>query len=327
MKKTFNFILTIIAALSLTLTSCKQEKKMVLKLGHVASPNNPYGQGADYFAKLVEKKSKGQIQVKVFPSSKLGGQKQLIEGLIYGTVDMALTSTAVLGQFQPQIALFDLPFLFKDRKHAYRGLDTVGIELTKPLEPRGIKLLGFMENGIKHLTNSVKEVRTPKDMKGMKIRVMDNDVYKEMIKSLGALPMPTAFSEVYAAMANGTVDGQENPSAHIFTKKYYEVQKFASLTGHAYAPEPLLISMKKWRQMSGKERKLIAEAAKEAIAWQRELSKKQDEEFWEKIKATGKMKVIAVNRAPFEKATKPVYKKMEPIVGAENIKKVKALIK
>ncbi len=301
--------------------------KIVLKLGHIAEPTNPYAKGADHFAQLVAKKSNGEIEIKVFPSSQLGAQKELIEGVIYGTVDMTLTGTAELGTFQPQMALFDMPFLFKDRKHAFKALDTVGMELGKALEAKGIKMLGYMENGIRHLTNNIREVKTPADMKGLKIRVMNNKVYIEMMKSLGASATPMAFSELYSALQQGTIDGQENPSAHIYTKRFYEVQKYASLTGHAYAPEPVLISMSTWKKLNDKQQKIIQESAKEAIAWQRKIAEEEDSVFWDKIKATGKIKITKVDRKPFMEATKEVYKIMAPTVGQENIDKVKALEK
>ena len=300
---------------------------VVLKLGHIAEPVHPYGQGADKFAELVKQKSNGEIEVRVFPSSQLGGQKDLIEGLIYGTVDMALTGTAVLGQFQPQISIFDLPFLFQDREHAYKSLDTVGMELGKPLEAKGIKLLGYMENGIRHLTNNVRPVKSPEDMKDLKIRVMTNKIYIEMMKAMGASPTPIAFAELYSAMQQGTVDGQENPSAHIWTKRFFEVQKYASLTAHAYAPEPMLISMVSWGKLSPEQQKIVQEAAKEAVDWQRKISEDKDSEFWDKIKGTGKMEVIEVDRVPFEKATLPVYEKFADVVGQDNIDKINALKK
>jgi TRAP-type transport system periplasmic protein len=324
MKKIFCLFFVILLALALSVPAFAVEK-LVLKLGHIAEPSNPYAQGADYFAQLVAQKSNGEIEIKVFPSSQLGAQKELIEGLIYGTVDMTLTGTAELGTFQPQMALFDMPFLFKDREHAYKALDTVGMELGTALQPKGLKLLGYMENGIRHLTNNVRPVKTPADMKGLKIRVMNNKVYIEMMKSLGASPTPMSFAELFSALQQGTIDGQENPSAHIYTKRFYEVQKYASLTGHAYAPEPVLISMSTWSKLTVKQRALIQEAATESIAWQRALSTKEDEEFWDKIKATGKIQVIEVDRKPFIEATKEVYVKLASTVGQENIDKVRAL--
>ncbi|NCD26063.1 MAG: DctP family TRAP transporter solute-binding subunit [Deltaproteobacteria bacterium] len=299
--------------------------KTVLKLGHIAEPTHPYAQGADYFAKLVAEKSKGDMEVQVFPSSQLGSQKDMTEGLIYGTIDMVLTGTADLGQFQPKMSIFDLPFLFKDRAHAYKSLDTVGMDLGQELESKGLKLLGYMENGIRHLTNNVREVKTPADMKGLKIRVMSNKIYIETMKALGASPTPMAFGELYSAMQQGTVDGQENPSAHIFTKRFFEVQKYASLTAHAYAPEPVLISMITWGRLSDAQKAIIQEAAKEAVAWQRDLSTKEDNAYWDKIKATGKIEVIEVDRKPFMDATQPVWKAFADTVGQDNIDKILAL--
>jgi len=322
--KRFFMCAVAIVAIALTVPAFA---KTVLKLGHIAEVSHPYAQGADHFAKLVAEKSGGDMEVQVFPSSQLGSQKDMTEGLIYGTIDMVLTGTADLGQFQPKMSLFDLPFLFKDREHAYKALDTVGMELGKDLEPRGLKLLGYMENGIRHLTNNVRPVKAPADMAGLKIRVMSNKIYIETIKSLGGSPTPMAFGELYSAMQQGTVDGQENPSAHIYTKRFFEVQKYASLTAHAYAPEPVLISMITWSRLSDAQKAVIQEAAKEAIAWQRELSTKEDNEYWDKIKATGKIEVIEVDRKPFMEATQPVWKEFAPTVGQDNIDKVLALTK
>nr|WP_319515286.1 DctP family TRAP transporter solute-binding subunit [uncultured Cohaesibacter sp.] len=298
---------------------------VTLKLGHIAVPDHPYGKGADYFAKLVNEKSNGSIEVKVFPSSQLGGQKDLIEGMVFGAVDMALVGTAVLGQFQPQISIFDLPFIFNDRPHAYKSLDSVGMELGKELEGRGIKLLGYMENGIRHVTNNVRPIKEPADMEGLKIRVMTNKIFVEMMKSLGASPTPMAFSELYSAMQQGTVDGQENPSAHIFTKRFYEVQKYASKTAHAYSPEPMIISMISWAKLNDEQKAIIQDAAKEAIAWQRKISEEQDNEYWDQIIATGKMEVIDVDRSKFKAATAPVIKMFADTVGQDNIDKINAL--
>ena len=320
--KRFFMCAVIVIAVALTIPAFA---KTVLKLGHIAEVSHPYAKGADHFAKLVAEKSGGEMEVQVFPSSQLGSQKDMTEGLIYGTIDMVLTGTADLGQFQPKMSLFDLPFLFKDRAHAYKALDTVGMELGQELEPRGLKLLGYMENGIRHLTNNVRPVKAPADMAGLKIRVMSNKIYIETIKSLGGSPTPMAFGELYSAMQQGTVDGQENPSAHIYTKRFFEVQKYASMTAHAYAPEPVLISMITWSKLSDAQKAIIQEAAKEAIAWQRDLSTKEDNEYWDKIKATGKIEVIEVDRKPFMEATQPVWKEFAPTVGQDNIDKVLAL--
>ena len=324
MKK---YLGSLLAVAALAVSGPVMADVTVLKLGHIAEPTNPYGKGADHFAELVKQKSNGTIEVKVFPSSSLGTQKELIEGLIYGTVDMTLTGTAELGTFHPQMAIFDMPFLFKDRAHAYKALDTVGMELAKPLESKGLKMLGYMENGIRHMTNNTRPIKTPADMKGLKIRVMNNKVYVEMIKALGASPTPMALAELYSAMQTGVVDGQENPSAHIYTKRFYEVQKYASLTGHAYAAEPFLISMSSWKKLTPAQQEIIQAAATEAVAWQRKVSADEDMEFWDKIKKTGKMEVIEVDRQPFIEATLPVYTSLAKTVGQANIDKIRTLEK
>lgn len=324
MKKTAVLVLLVAVILS---QAFGQYPSMVLKLGHIADPSHPYAQGAVKFSELVKQKTGGKVDIQVFASSQLGDQKTLIEGLIYGTIDMALVGTAALTQFQPQMGIFDLPFLFDDREHAYRSLDTVGMDIGKALEPKGIKLLGYMENGIRHLTNNVREVKTPDDMKGLKIRVQTSKIFIEMMKALGASPTPMSLDELYSAMQSGTVDGQENPSAHIYTQRYYEVQKYASLTAHAYAPEPVLISMAKWKSLPAAVQKAILDAAAEAIAWQRDLSAKSDQELWDKIKATGKMKVIEVDRKPFQAATAKVIEMFADSVGRDNLKKINDLRK
>lgn len=324
MKKTAVLVLLVAAMLS---QAFAQYPSMVLKLGHIADPSHPYAQGAVKFSELVKQKTGGKVDIQVFASSQLGDQKTLIEGLIYGTIDMALVGTAALTQFQPQMGIFDLPFLFDDRDHAYRSLDTVGMDIGKALEPKGIKLLGYMENGIRHLTNNVREVKTPDDMKGLKIRVQTSKIFIEMMKALGASPTPMSLDELYSAMQSGTVDGQENPSAHIYTQRYYEVQKYASLTAHAYAPEPVLISMAKWKSLPAAVQKAILDSAAEAIAWQRELSAKSDQELWDKIKATGKMRVTEVNRKPFQDATAKVIEMFADSVGRDNLKKINDLRK
>jgi len=324
MKRTAVIVLLFAVILS---QAFAQYPSMVLKLGHIADPSHPYAQGAVKFSELVKQKTGGKVDIQVFASSQLGDQKTLIEGLIYGTIDMALVGTAALTQFQPQMGIFDLPFLFDDRDHAYRSLDSVGMEIGKALEPKGIKLLGYMENGIRHLTNNVREVRTPDDMKGLKIRVQTSKIFIEMMKALGASPTPMSLDELYSAMQSGTVDGQENPSAHIYTQRYYEVQKYASLTAHAYAPEPFLISLAKWKSLPVAVQKVILESAAEAISWQRELSAKSDQEYWDKIIATGKMKVTTVDRKPFQAATTRVIEMFADSVGRNNLKKINDLRK
>lgn len=282
---------------------------LVLKLGHIADPQNPYAQGAEKFAQLVKEKTNGSLEIQVFPSSQLGNQRDLIEGLTFGTVDMTLTSTAVLGNFIPEMGVFDLPFIFRDINHTYKTLDTVGLETAKLGEARGIKTLSMMENGIRHMTNNRQPIRKPADMKGLKVRVMEQPIYIEMMKLLGASPTPMSFGEIYTSLQKGVIDGQENPLAHICTSRFFEVQKYVSLTAHTYSAEPLLISVTSWKKLSPEQQKAVQEAANEATTWQRNLCRGLDKEYIALINKSGLSKVNDdVDLKAFAEATKPTWK-------------------
>ena len=296
---------------------------VTLKLGHIADPKNPYAQGAQKFADLVNEKSGGTMEIQVFPSSQLGNQRDLVEGLTLGTVDMCMSSSAVLGNFLPKVAVFDLPFIFRDRAHTFKVLDGIGMEIAKDLEPRGIKVLGYFENGVRNMTNNVRPITKPEDVQGLKIRVMEQPVYIEMIKALGGNPTPMAFGELFTALQQGVVDGQENPAAHIYTKRFFEVQKYISLTEHTYSAEPMLISMISWNKLNDDQKKVLQEASDEARDWQRQLAIDLENGYWDKIRESGKSEIIVdVDKEAFKKATKPVWDMFEKTVGADTIEAI-----
>jgi tripartite ATP-independent transporter DctP family solute receptor len=297
--------------------------EVTLKLGHIADPQNPYAQGAQKFADLVAEKSGGTIKVEVYPSSQLGNQRDLVEGLTLGTLDLTMTSTAVLGNFHPQVAVFDLPFIFRDRGHAFKALDTVGMEIAKDLEEKGMKVLAYYENGVRNMTNNIRPIRVPEDMKGLKIRVMEQPIYIAMMKALGANPTPMAFGELFTALQKGVIDGQENPAAHIYTKRFFEVQKYISLTEHTYSAEPLVVSMITWNKLTPEQQTIIQEAAEEACDWQRQLAIDLENGYWDKIRESGKCEIITdVDKEAFREATAPVWKDFEDQVGKENIEAI-----
>jgi len=296
---------------------------VTLKLGHIADPQNPYAQGGQKFADLVSEKSGGTMEVQVFPSSQLGNQRDLVEGLTLGTVDMCLSSTAVLGNFLEKAAIFDLPFIFRNRAHTFKALDTIGMDIAKELEPRGIKVLAYLENGIRHMTNNIRPIRKPEDMQGLKIRVMEQPIYISMMKALGANPTPMAFGELFTALQQGVVDGQENPAAHIYTKRFFEVQKYISLTAHTYSAEPMLISMIAWNKLTPEQQGILQEAANEARDWQRQLAIDLENGYWDKIRESGKSEILEdVDRDAFKEATKVVWEQFEDKVGKENIEAI-----
>lgn len=321
--KRFARILALSVGVVFLLTGTLMAAEVTLKLGHIADPQNPYAQGAQKFADLVAEKSGGTIKVEVYPSSQLGNQRDLVEGLTLGTLDLTMTSTAVLGNFHPQIAVFDLPFIFRDRGHAFKALDTVGMEIAKDLEEKGMKVLAYYENGVRNMTNNIRPIRVPEDMKGLKIRVMEQPIYIAMMKALGANPTPMAFGELFTALQKGVVDGQENPAAHIYTKRFFEVQKYISLTEHTYSAEPLVVSMITWNKLTPEQQTIIQEAAEEACDWQRQLAIDLENGYWDKIRESGKSEIITdVDKEAFREATAPVWKDFEDQVGKENIEAI-----
>ena len=322
MKRSMRLLL-LAGVLVLGLTAAANAADFVFKLGHIADPENPYAKGAEKFAQLVKEKTGGKVEVQVFPSSQLGNQRDLVEGTQFGTIDFTMTSTAVLGNFLPQAAVFDLPFIFRDVQHAYKALDTVGMEIAQKLQ--GMKLLAYYENGVRHMTNSKRPIRKPEDMKGLKIRVMEQPIYIEMIKALGGNPTPMAFGELFTALQQGVVDGQENPAAHIYTARFFEVQKYISLTAHTYSAEPMLVSLAAWNKLPKDLQEKIQSAANESRDWQRDLCRQLEEGYWTKIQESGKSEINRdVDKQAFADATRGVWAMFEKKVGKENIEKIVA---
>ena len=316
-------LLLLVGVLVLGLAAAANAADFVFKLGHIADPENPYAKGAEKFAQLVKEKTGGKVEIQVFPSSQLGNQRDLVEGTQFGTIDFTMTSTAVLGNFLPQIAVFDLPFIFRDVQHAYKALDTVGMEIAQKLQ--GMKLLAYYENGVRHMTNSKRPIRKPEDMKGLKIRVMEQPIYIEMIKALGGNPTPMAFGELFTALQQGVVDGQENPAAHIFTARFFEVQKYISLTAHTYSAEPMLVSLAAWNKLPKDLQEKVQAAANESKDWQRDLCRQLEEGYWTKIQESGKSEINRdVDKQAFADATRGVWSMFEKKVGKENIEKIVA---
>ena len=316
-------LLLLAGVLVLGLAAAANAADFVFKLGHIADPENPYAKGAEKFAQLVKEKTGGKVEIQVFPSSQLGNQRDLVEGTQFGTIDFTMTSTAVLGNFLPQIAVFDLPFIFRDVQHAYKALDTVGMEIAQKLQ--GMKLLAYYENGVRHMTNSKRPIRKPEDMKGLKIRVMEQPIYIEMIKALGGNPTPMAFGELFTALQQGVVDGQENPAAHIYTARFFEVQKYISLTAHTYSAEPMLVSLAAWNKLPKDLQEKVQAAANESKDWQRDLCRQLEEGYWTKIKESGKSEINRdVDKQAFADATRGVWAMFEKKVGKDNIEKIVA---
>ncbi len=334
MKKLVVVIL-VVSLLALAVAGCGQKpaqqpadnnqapQPIALKVGHVLAPTHPYQLGLEKFAQLVKEKTNGQVTVDVFPSSQLGNEREMIEALQMGTLEMTLVSTAPLAGFSNKFLVFDLPFIFTDRQQAYDTVDgPIGQEMLDSLSNNGIIGLAYWENGFRHVTNSKRPILKPDDVKGLKIRTMENKIHMASFRTIGADPTPMAFGELYTALQQKTVDGQENPLANIYTSKFYEVQKYISLTGHFYAAAPLLISKSKWDTLPANVQQAIKEAALEARDYQRALVREADAKLAEDLKAAG-MEVTEVNKDEWMAAMAPVYKQFEAEIGADVIEKVR----
>lgn len=290
--------------------------KVALKLGHAVSDQHPYHMGAERFKEIVEKETGGEVEVSLFPNNQLGtGERDLLEGLQLGVVDVYVGSTGPMGGFEKKFMLFDFPFLFKDKAQAYEVLDgEIGTYVMGLLDKIGIKGLAWYENGFRHFTNSKRPVNTPDDVKGLKLRTMENKIHMALWRAMGADPTPMAWGEVFTALQQGTVDGQENPVPIIYVQKIYEVQKHLALTGHVFSPAMIAIAKAKFDALPEAHRAVILKAARESALYQREQITRMEEEQVAKLKELG-MEVTAPNVAPFREATKPVYDQFRGELG------------
>lgn len=306
------------------------EAATTLRLGHVVADNSSLDKGLDYFAKLVSDKSGGELKIQVFPNSSLGDNTAMMEQLQFGSLDMMAPSVAALSGFTPSTAIFDLPYLFKNEAAAEEVLDgPLGDTVGKALEPQGFYLLGWMTQSWRHLTCN-KEVTKPADVAGIKIRTMDSKYHMAHFNTLGASAIPMAMSELYTALQQGTIDAQENPYTNIVNSRFYEVQKYVVETGHIYDACPLIISTITWKRLTDDQKKIIKEAAAEAVNWERKEVKKDDDIFREQVKKSGTTVIVLTpeQRAEFRKAAQPVYDefvKEQGQTGADAVKSVEAV--
>jgi tripartite ATP-independent transporter DctP family solute receptor len=277
-----------------------------IKLGHVGEPGSLLALSAEEFARRVNEKVGGQAKIVVFGSSQLGGDSELLKKLKLGTVDLALPST-VMSSEVPLFGLFELPYLVKDRAHMARLRDEIVMPVMAPAaEKDGFKILGVWENGFRQITNSKRPIEKPTDLQGIKLRVPSGVWRVKMFQSYGANPSPMAFSEVFVALQTGVMDGQENPLAQIYPSRFYEVQKYLSMTNHVYTPA-YLTAGRSWKKYSPEIQKALTDAAVETQPVVYEIAAKMDEDFLQKLKDGG-MQVNQVDQSVFVTASDGIYK-------------------
>ena len=295
-----------------------------LIVNHSVLPTHAYHLGALRFAELVKAKTNGEVLIEVLHSAQLGAERESIEALQLGTLDLTICSTAPLIGFTKSFMAFDLPFIFLDRAMAYRVLDgPIGQKALKEIEKNNLIGLAFFENGFRHITNSKQPIANPEDLKGLKIRTMENKIHMAAFKAVGANPTPMAFGEVFTALQQKTVDGQENPMSLIYDTKFYEAQKYLSLTGHFYAAAPLLMSKSSFSKLTKEQQQAVREAAKEATGYQRSLMKEQDDKAREGLIANG-MELLDVDKKVWRDAMDVVYRQFEKKIGPDMIKAIRA---
>ena len=308
-RRMFTRVLMAMAASAFALPLVAQAQAVKLTLGHGAAPGNPRHEASVKFADVVKAKSGGRIEVQVAPSAQLGDDAAMVTALRTGALDMSANSQGAVANAVPEYAAFGMPFMFSSAGQAFKVLDgPLGKELAEKSAEKGMVVLGYWDNGIRHMTNSRRPIAGVQDMKGLKMRTPPDTVLVDIMQALGAEAQQIKFAELYVALQQGVVDGQENPLMNIHASKLYEVQKNLALTGHQFQMTPLLMSKRSWDRLSEGDRKILIEAAGEATTLQRRLSQESDDKLLADLKAKG-VQVTNVDQAVFQKATASVTEK------------------
>lgn len=295
---------------------------VVIKFSHVVAIDTPKGQAAEYFKKLVEERSKGDIKVEVYPNSSLYGDREELEALTMNSIQMAAPSFSKFTSFIPQIELFDLPFLFNDTAHLHKVLNgEVGQQLLGMVGKKGWVGLGYWDNGFKQMSAN-KPLIKPEDAAGLKFRIMSSKVLEAQFQALNANPQVMPFSEVYSGLQQKVVDACENPLSNFYTQKFFEVQSDLTLTNHGYLGYMVVTNKIFWNKLSEPQRALVSQAMKEASEYANKLAVEMDVKYMNEIKASGKTKVHELTkeqRQAWKAKLMPIYPKFYDKIGKDLI--------
>ncbi len=306
-------------------TPAMAAKTINLKAGHVLADGHAYNLAWLKVAELVKKRTNGEITIDVFPNSTIGNERDLIEGMQLGTVDLAVVSTGPVSGFSSAFLVLDLPFIFPSYEAAYKVLDgEIGQGMLESLSKNKLKAFCYWENGFRNVT-AKKPCPKPEDVKGLKIRTMEAEVHMATFNNLGAIATPMAWGEVYTALQQGTIDAQENPIANIYQGKIHEVNRFVTMTRHFYAPAPVLMSKAVWDKLSPAHQKVINDAILECRQFERDEVKRGEKQYSADMKKEGVTIIDNVDIAVWRKAVQPTYDQYEKKIGADLIKKVSAI--
>ena len=297
-----------------------------MKINVSAAQNSHHGVGIDVFAKEVEQRTNGRYRFQTFYNGALGGERESIEAVQLGTQEMTFCTSGAIPNFVPETKIVDVPFLFRDKAHARAVLDgPIGDELLKKFEPKGFKALAWAENGFRHMTNSKRSVNSPDDLKGLKMRTMENPVHIAAYKAFGIITTPMAFPEVFTALQQGTVDGQENPLPVIISAKFDQVQKHLSLTGHVYSPAIFVMNKGAFDKLSAADKQAFLDAAKVAAKANRAKVDEDDAKGVAELRARGMTVIDNIDRAQFAAALAPANAQFEKEFGKAAMDRIRAV--
>lgn len=277
-----------------------------LKFGHTGAPDHHFQKISLRFAKRVAELTNGAVRISVFPSDKLGDQLTITKGVMTGKNDMCLTSDTVLSNWVPDLGIGNLPFIYNSNSDYRKVVDgPLGQRFSRLLEPTGAVIVGWCDNGMRHITNNKREIKTPDDLEGLRIRVPEGDVFEAMFKALGADPVRIPFGELLTAMREKKVDAQENPPAHILTQGFYKLHKYVSRTGHMHMGSPIIVNKALLEGMPREYREAIFQAGREMGPIHSKMVDDLEAKQWKTLAERG-MKITDVNKKPFRAAVRPV---------------------
>lgn len=326
-KKMLVSVLSLLVAIALVFAPAAMAKNIVIKVGHGHTATHSYQLGLERSAQAIKEATDGRITLKFYPSAQLGNERQMQESLTTGTLEMTITGLANL--YDPAFALFDFPFLYDNRTQIKNVMYSELMKnMGQGLIKKGLRIIGLMEVGFRNVTSN-KPINTPADLKGFKIRTPESPAQIECFKAMGAMPTPMSFSELYGALQQGVVDGQENPLENIFNGKLYEVQDYVNLTKHIYNFAYVFISEKFWETLSPEDQELIASEVKKGCLWQIDYLKGKEADYADQLRAKG-MTFVEVDRNMFRESAKGAYqsdfvKKLEPR-SSEIIRQIREIV-
>ncbi|MFA5028008.1 MAG: TRAP transporter substrate-binding protein [Candidatus Methylomirabilota bacterium] len=306
MRKSLLWFGVVVMAMALVVPSVQAGAKTVIKIGTGVAPDHPENVGARKIKELIEKKAGDRLEVQVFTDGQLGDQRTMVENMRNGVLEITWVTVGFFGSYEPILNVIESGYLFRDSQHSYKVFDgPMGNEVRALVEKHGVKLLGFYEAGLRHITNNVRPIKNPSDLKGLKIRTPQAKYHLNTLKNMGANPVAMSFGELYTAMQQKVVDGQENPLSNIYTAKFFEVNKYLSLTGHLHLTHMVMYSAKLWDKLPADLQKIVRESVVESQTAQRKAVRDDDERLLKEVKAKG-MQVNDADRDAFRKSVLPL---------------------